>query len=147
MVKTPRDYLKYWKVIRQYYKAKYNLTQSDLDVLLFMHNEGRFNRDRFQEFARVLSWDRLRFDKMLKDGWFEIFRFRTKNLKTIYNMSDKGRNLVNDIYRKLAGEEIPMTTVSNPMLKRKAKQSEKVYIDMITEMNKFIRQQRHQTHE
>ena len=89
----------------------------------------------------------MRFQRLHKDGWFEIFRFRTKNLKTIYEMTSKAKNLVSEVYRKLNGEEIPMSRVANPMLRRNAKQSEKVYIDMIKEMNEFIRQQRHQTPE
>lgn len=147
MTKTPRGYMKYWKVIRQYIKARYKLSQADLDVLLFMYDEGRFTRDRFDEFARVLTWDKVRFQKLMREGWFEVFRHRIKNMKVIYEMTSKGKNLVNEVYRKLNGEEIPMSRVANPMLRRNAKHSEKVYIDMIKEMNEFIRQQRHQTPE
>ena len=41
------DYLKYWKVIRQYVKVKYELTQSDLDMLLFLYSEKYFDRAKF----------------------------------------------------------------------------------------------------
>lgn len=147
MPKTPRNYLKYWKVVRQYMKAKHELSQADLDVLLFMHSEKYFTRERFDKYNRILTWDRLRFDSLLKRGWFEVFRPKEGRKRTIYSMSQKGHLVVADIYRKLAGEEIPMAKSNNPMVLRKAKYSHKVFKDMIKDMNDFVRQQRHQTPE
>jgi hypothetical protein len=147
MPTTPQNYLKYWKVIRQYYKAKHKLTQSDLDVLLFLHTEKYFTRERFDRYNRILSWDRLRFESLLKRGWIEVFRPKEGRKRTVYNMSEKGMYLINDIYRKLAGQEIPMNRTNNPMVLRRAKYSHKVYLDMIKDMNEFIQQQRHQPRE
>ena len=62
------DYLKYWRVVRYYVKAKYNLSQADLDILLFLYSESYFSRDKFAEFDSLLSWNETRFDKLLKDG-------------------------------------------------------------------------------
>ncbi len=70
------DYLKYWRVIRQYIKVKYGLTQSDLDIILFLNSEGYFDKDKFSEFDSILSWDEQRFNKLLRDGWIEVFRKR-----------------------------------------------------------------------
>jgi hypothetical protein len=147
MQKTPRNYLKYWKVIRQYYKTKFGLLQADLDVLLFMFSERYFTRERFKKFDKILTWDRWRFDKLLKDGWFEVFRPKEGKKRTVYKMSDKGINVVKDIYRKLNGDEIPMTACNNPMFKRKVKYTDKVYKNMIIEMNKSIQQERRGPHE
>jgi hypothetical protein len=63
------DYLKYWRVIRQYIKIKYNLTQSDLDILLFLKSESYFSKDKFLEFDEILSWDKQRFEKLRQQGW------------------------------------------------------------------------------
>ena len=70
------DYLKYWRVVRYYIKSKHGLTQADLDVLLFLYSEKYFDKDKFQEFNELLSWDVKRFDKLLKDKWIEVFRKR-----------------------------------------------------------------------
>ena len=51
------DYLKYWRVIRQFVKVKYNLSQSDLDILLFLYSEKYFDRGKFDEFDNILGWD------------------------------------------------------------------------------------------
>jgi hypothetical protein len=142
MTKTPRNYLKYWRVIRQYYKAKFGLSQADIDILLFMYSEGYFTKRRFDEFDRLVCWDKDRFSVMKRKGWFELFKASIGNKPAIYQMSDKAKLIVADIYRKLNGEELPMHNKRNPMLKRSAKYSEKIYIDMIVEMNSFIQQQR-----
>jgi hypothetical protein len=147
MTKIPRDYLKYWKVVRQFYKAKHGLSQAELDVLLFLYTEGYFDRERFAEFNNILVWDKDRFNKMLRDGWIEMFRGRTKNKRAIYQLSDRGNNIVKDIYRKLNGEEIPTSLSQNPMFLKNVKYTDKVYRNMIKEMNDFTRQQRHQTPE
>jgi hypothetical protein len=68
------DYLKYWRVIRQYIKARYELSQADLDMLLFLYSEGYFGKDKFREFAQLVSWDVNRFDRLLTQGWIENFR-------------------------------------------------------------------------
>lgn len=147
MSETPKNYLKYWKVIRQYYKTKYGLLQADLDVLLFMYSEGYFTRERFDRYDNILTWDKYRFDRLLKKGWFEIFRPKEGKKRTIYKMSRQAKSVVSDIYRKLNGEEIPTSRWNNPMFKRRAKFSDKVYKNMIIEMNKSIQQQRRQSPE
>ena len=47
------DYLKYWRVIRYFIKAKYDLTTADLDMLLFLKSEGRFDKDKFDDFNEM----------------------------------------------------------------------------------------------
>lgn len=148
MPQVPYNFLKYYKVIRQYYKSKFKLSQADLDVLLFMYSEGYFTRRKFKRYDKLLPWDKKRFEDLMNRGWFEIFRPREGNKATIYNMTDKGKLLVRDLYRKLNGQDIPVSSTNNPMmLKRKVRYSEKIYKDMIIEMNKANRQQRHQTPE
>ena len=73
------DYLKYWRVVRYYVKAKYGLSTPDLEMLLFLNGEKYFDKDKFHEFNKLISWDRHRFDRLLRDGWIEVFRKRSKN--------------------------------------------------------------------
>jgi replicative DNA helicase len=137
------DYLKYWRVIRQYVKIKYNLTQADLDMILFLYSEKYFDRDKFKEFDSLLGWDVMRFQRLLKEQWIVIFRKRLKNHKVVYQISDKSVNLVRLIYKKLSGEEIPVSVSHNKMFAKNVAYSDKVYREMILEMNKVIKQQRH----
>ena len=140
------DYLKYWRVIRYFIKAKYGLNQADLDMLLFLNSEDIFSRDKFKEFDNILAWDVSRFERLRKDGWIEIFRNRMGKRKALYQLSYKTQRVITSIYKKLNGEEIS-TSGNNPMFARNVSYSDKVYKNMIIEMNKFIKQQRHHSPE
>ena len=134
------NYLKYWRVVRYWVKAKYGLTTGELDMLLFLYSEDYFSKDKFNEFDELLSWNVNRFDKLLRDKWIEVFRKRSGKEKALYQLSYKAKRVINSIYKKLNGEEIP-TSKDNPMFLRKVSYSDKVYRNFIIEMNKFIKQQ------
>lgn len=137
------DYLKYWRVIRQYIKTKYGLTQSDLDMLMFIYTEKYFSKARFDEFSRIVSWDADRFKRLKENGWIESFRKydpRT-NTRAIYQISPDGKRVVQSIYRMLKGEEMPITPKYNPMFKSNAKYMSKVYRNSIRELNSYLKQQ------
>jgi hypothetical protein len=137
------DYLKYWRVIRQYAKIKYGVSQSDLDVILFLYSEGYFGKDKFREFAQLVSWDVQRFDRLLRDGWIENFRPRKEGgYKGLYTLSFKGKRMVASIYNKLDGEEIPETGENNPMFRKNVKFTDKVYRNMIRTMNQALKQKK-----
>ena len=147
MKKTAPDYLKYWRVIRYFVKAKYKLSQADLDIILFLYSEKYFDKEKFDEFDELLSWDVKRFNRLLKDGWIQSFRKKVGNRRNVYQLSYKASRMVHSIYQKLNGEEIPVSNNTNPMFLRKVNYADKVYRNMIKEMNAFTRQQRHQTPE
>ena len=136
------DCLKYWRVIRYFIKQKYGLTTGDLDMLLFLYSEDIFSKEKFEEFDNLLSWDEDRFDRLLRDGWIEVFRRRRKKFKTLYGLTFKTQRVISSIYKKLSGEEIPMAQTSNPIFAKNVKFTDKVYRKMIIEMNDTIRQQR-----
>ena len=142
MKSKANDCLKYWRVIRYFIKAKHGLTTGDLDMLLFLYSEDIFSKAKFEEFDNILSWDVDRFNRLLRDGWIEVFRKRRKKYKTLYGLSFKTQRVINSIYKKLSGEEIPTSLSSNPMFAKNVKFSDKVYRKMILEMNASIRQQR-----
>lgn len=139
------DYLKYWRVIRQFIKVKHGLTQSDLDMLLFLKSEEYFSKDKFKEFASLIGWDRNRFEKLRQLGWIEVFRKRMGKRKALYQLSQKGKRVTTSIYKYLNGKEIPTSNDGNPMFLRNVSYTDKVYRNFIIQMNAFIKQQRHQT--
>jgi len=147
MKSYPEDYLKFWRVISYYFKSKHGLTQAELDTILFLYSEKYFDRDKFQEFNELLSWNAQRFDRLQNDGWISVFRKRVGKRKTIYELSYKAVNMCKDIYRKLNGEEIPVSLSQNSMFLKNVSYFDKVYRNMIKEMTAFTRRQRHQTHE
>lgn len=138
------DYLKYYRVIRYYMKIKYNLSSTDLDMLLFLYSERYFSRQKFKEFDELLRWDVKRFQRLVSEGWIDVFRAHYQNVHAIYQLSIKGKRMIISIYKKLNGEEIPVSQSNNKMFAKNVKYTDKVYRNMIKEMNAFTKQQRHQ---
>ena len=118
------------------------LKAGDLDMLLFLYSEKYFGKQKFNEFNELLPWDVKRFNKLLRDGWITVFRKRQGNKKTLYEISYKGKRMISSIYKKLSGEEIPMGESANPMFAKNVSYTDKVYRNMIKQMNKEIREQR-----
>lgn len=143
--KPKEDYLKYWRVIRYFMQAKYKISSSDIELLLFLYSEKYFNKSKFYEFDQLISWDRKRFKRLIDDDWIIVFRKKKGKQTTLYEMSYKGRRMIGTMYKKLNGEELPEGKVCNPLFSKDTNYTDKLYRDMIIEMNKFIRQQRHQT--
>lgn len=137
-MKSPQnDYLKFWRVIRYYMKSKYQVSQADLDIILFLYSEGYFGEDRFNEFAELVTWEVHRFERLRRDGWIELFRRKTTTRKALYQLTNKARNMVFDIYRKLNGEEIPSSLSANKMFHKNVCYNDKVYRNMIIQMNAY----------
>ena len=111
-------------------------------MLLFLYSEKYFGKDRFDEFDELLGWDATRFFRLQKEGWIVKFRNRVGNRKALYQLTIKTTRMIQSIYRKLNGEEIPVSNSYNKMFHKNVSYSDKVYRDMIIEMNKVIKQHR-----
>ena len=141
-------YLKYWKVVRKFIKSKYNLSQAELDMLLFLRDEEYFNKDKFVQFNNLLKFNKRRFKELHANGWIQTIRPYDGKNKALYAVSYKTKRLVNSIYKKLSGEVFPVTQVNNNnMFKANIEYSDKVHRNMILKLNKAIKQQQHHSPE
>jgi hypothetical protein len=123
-------------------KAKHELSQADLDILLFLYSEGYFGKEKFDYFSELVSWDKDRFDSLLRRAWLERFRRKGSDGKALYCLSDKAKRVIRDIYRKLEGEEIPTSLSYNSMFLKNVSYNDKVYRNMILQMNAYYREQK-----
>jgi len=139
----PRNYLKYYRVIRYFFCTKYKITYPDLELLFFLYSEKYFSREDFDGYNELFSWNEHKFYRLTNDGWIDTFRKKENGKRTIYKVSYKGARMIESFYKKLAGEEIPESPSSNPLFLKNVKYTDKVYRNMIKEMNSFIRQQRY----
>ena len=140
-VMPDHDYLKYWRVIRFWVKTTYNIGTPDLDMLLFLYSEQIFNKSKFEEYNQLMSWDEKRFRMLLRDGWIHVWRKKQGKETTLYELTYKAKRMINNVYKKLNGEEIPEST--NPLFKHDASYMQKVFKKYIKKLNKSIKQQRH----
>ena len=143
MSKIPKDYLKYYRIIFYYYRRKYDVSQQELDMLLFLYSEGYFDYIKIKDYQGILSWNKNRIKTMIEKGLIEIFREKPRT-RRLYQLSKKGRNIVNGIYEKLNGDRVPATYTNNPMFAKNVSYSDKVYKQMIKKMNEARKLQQHQ---
>tara|TARA_R100000935_G_scaffold4543_1_gene10815 strand:- start:3965 stop:4435 length:471 start_codon:yes stop_codon:yes gene_type:complete len=139
--RTPpdNDFLKYWRVIRHWVKAKYGLNTSDLEMLLFLYSEQIFNKTKFKEYEQLMSWDQVRFSSLLKNKWIHVWRKKQGSETTLYELTYKGKKAINTIYKKLNGEELSEIYVNNPLFRKDASYMDKVHRNMILKMNEEIK--------
>jgi len=92
------NYLKYWRVIRKFAQVQYELTQCDLDMLLFLYSEKYFGRDKFDEFDKLLGWDVMRFQRLVKKEWIVKFRNQVGKRKALYKLTHKAESMIQSLY-------------------------------------------------
>jgi len=137
-VEPSHDYLKYWRIIRYWVKAKYGLTTPDLEMLLFLYSEHLFKKTDFKEYEEIMSWDVNRFDRLLRDGWIHVWRKRRGKERALYELTYKSKRIIDTIYKKLNGQEI---SERNPLFNKNVSYSDKVYRNAIKKLNEAIKQQ------
>lgn len=109
---TPKDLkdmnlLKYYRLVRRWACKTYNLTDADLELLIYLDCKDFFTRNEFMDGTYTYSWDKDRWGKLRKDGWIDVFkeRNRTSSKYAVYKVSKKGKLLIRRIYRILLAEE------------------------------------------
>tara|TARA_R110002012_G_scaffold82623_5_gene208712 strand:- start:341 stop:757 length:417 start_codon:yes stop_codon:yes gene_type:complete len=135
--------MKFWRVIRYWAKAKYNISTPDIDMILFLYSEDYFNKTKFKEFEQLMSWDVKRFDKLLAANYIQVWRKGYGKHTTLYELSHKGKTIARTIYRKLNGEEIAESPGINPLFRKDVSFTDKLYRNSIKKLNEFIKQQRY----
>jgi len=130
------DFLKHWRVARYYIKRKYKITQSDLEILLFLYSEGRFTKKIFKDYSSVFEWEHQRFKRLQNEGWIVVWRKQHGRSHSVYELSHKAKTLVNRLYKILNGEEkIPMSSKRNPLFQKRVGFNDKVYREVIKDIN------------
>ena len=140
--KPKYDYLKYHRVIRYYILRKYEVKAADLDLMLFLYSEKYFGKKEFNHYKEIVSWEKGRFLRLLKEGRIILFREEKGRSRALYCLSEGSKRMITHMYKLLNGEEISMEYQNNPMFKKDVSYKDKVYKNMIIEMNRKIREER-----
>ena len=145
-----QDFLKYWRVVRYYVKAKYKLTTPDLEMLLFLYSEKYFSRTDFQEYEQIMAWDRNRFDRLRTNGWLDIFRKpnRKAGVGARYKLSHKAETVIKTMYRFINGSsDLSEGKRRNPLTRDDSGYSAKRYVQIIKKMNREYKKLREEKKE
>jgi len=128
-------FLKYWKVIRLWAKYNHELTTDELEVILYLYGIKLFTANQYARFDQ-----RRRFYELQKRGWINLWRDATHKRHALYELSYKGKRMVNHIYKILLGEEtIGEHETNNPIFNYKdSSQTKRRVRYLIEEMNKAV---------
>ena len=132
------DFLKYYRLISRWATKNNNLNVADLELLFYLDPIIYFTIDDFKDGTLFYSWDKDRFYRLQREGWIDktYFGGGRRGDHNKYIVTQKGKRLINKIYRILIGkEELPFSAKRNTIMKRKT-YIDKVYSQAIKKFNK-----------
>lgn len=130
------NFLKYYRVVSYYIKNKYELSTSELDMILFLYDEDIFTKETFNDFAATMSWNKGRFSKMLKDGHIKKWRDRKQTQRSnLYELTFQSKRICSHMYKKLTQEEVISENPYRNKIFKGSNYTDKVYKNIIRKMN------------
>jgi len=111
--------LKHYRIIRKWACKNNNLTDADLEVLIYLDCMDLFSKYDFEQGVYSYSWDNRRWSRLLKDGWIVVWRHRNRTTQkyNIYKVSFKCKQLILRMYRIMLGEDdIPTSARRNKLI-------------------------------
>ena len=130
--------LKHYRIIRKWACKNNNLTDADLEVLIYLDCMDLFSKYDFEQGVYSYSWDNRRWSRLLKDGWIVVWRHRNRTTQkyNIYNVSFKCKQLIMRMYRIMLGQDdIPTSERRNKLIKGNS-YTDKVMTQAIYNVNK-----------
>ena len=132
------DFLKYYRLVSRWACKENSISISDLELLFYLDPIVYFTIDDFKTGTLFYTWDKERFYRLQKQGWINKSHNGggRRGDHNKYKVSQKGKLLINKIYRILIGEEdLPASAKRNKIMKRET-YIDKVYSQAIKEFNK-----------
>ena len=128
---------KYYRLVRKWACKTYDITDADLELLIYLDCKGRFTRQDFINGVYTMSWDKNRWEKLRRNDWIEVWRHRNRTsiMYSVFKTSFKCSQMISRIYRILLGEEDLPTSERSVFYKNKS-YTDKVYNKAIDDMIK-----------
>ncbi len=109
----PKDFLKYYGIIRQYVKKKYDMNTHYFEMMCFLYSEGIFNLKTMEQYNQFLPFSQNKRKNLITMGYISVFREATMTRGALYEVSMKGRAMMRDVYDRLTGEKA-IELIKNP---------------------------------
>ena len=126
---------KYYRVAAYYIKAKYDITQSELDLLCFIYDIPIFTSDDFDSFSRMVPFNYRKLNYVMQKG--HIIKWRNEGIrkKALYRISPQGKHIVTNFYKRLLGlAPFPESSRHNVVFKYR-NSTDKVMAEKMKEIN------------
>lgn len=97
------DFLRYSKMVFKWAQSTHKLSRAKLDLLLFVHPLGKFQRKEIKEIVKTLGLlGQFTFKELIEDGWIEKFDFRVRSL---FQLTTKATMLCEDMHLMCLGKK------------------------------------------
>jgi len=130
--------LKHYRIIRKWACKNNDLTDADLEVLIYLDCMDLFSKHDFEQGVYSYSWDNRRWNRLIQNGWIVVWRHRNRTTQkyNIYKVSFKCKQLIMRMYRIMLGEDdIPTSARRNKLIKG-VSYTDKVMTKAIHNVNK-----------
>ena len=130
--------LKHYRIIRKWACKNNDLSDADLELLIYFDCMGHFTKQDFKTGTYSYSWDNRRWNRLLKKGWIIVWRNRNRTTQkyNIYEVSFKCKQLISRMYRIMLGEDdIPTSERRNKLIAGNS-YTDKVLTEAIYNVNK-----------
>ncbi len=111
--------LKHYRIIRKWASKNNDLTDAELELLIYLDCIDLFTKKDFEAGVYTYSWNNRRWNKLIQNNWIEVWRHRNRSTQkyNIYKISFKGKQLIRRIYRIMLGlDDIPMSERRNKLV-------------------------------
>ena len=111
--------MKHYRIIRKWACKNNNLTDAELELLIYLDCIDLFTKKDFEAGTYTFSWNNRRWGKLIKNEWIKVWRHRNRTTQkyNIYTLSFKGKQLIIRIYRIMLGyDDIPTSERRNKLI-------------------------------
>ena len=128
-------FLKNWRIVKYYIMRKYNITQVELEIILYLYDENLFTKTDFKEFEQSMAWRKERFDQMIEKDYIRLWRKPEGRYSALYELTMKAKMICNQTYKKLTGEEHISESPHQNIVFKGERYMDKIYRKLIKKMN------------
>ena len=124
--------MKHYRIIRKWACKNNDLTDSDLELLIYLDCIDLFTIKDFKTGTYTYSWNNRRWNKLIQNDWIVVWRKRNRTTQkyNIYKVSFKGKQLIQRMYRIMLGEDdIPTSERRNSIMQGKT------YMDKVLQIS------------
>ncbi len=130
--------LKHYRIIRKWACKNNDLSDAELELLIYFDCMGHFTKHGFKIGTCSYSWDNRRWNGLVKQGWIIVWRNRNRTTQkyNIYEVSFKCKQLISRMYRIMLGDDdIPTSQRRNKLIAGNS-YTDKVLTEAIYNVNK-----------
>lgn len=134
------DFLKWIRVVFKWATAHTGLTQSRIELLLYLYSKGAFSKQEFFDYHELLGYGGpVTLKSLIESGWIiEWRKGKRGKVKGMYDLTSKAKVVCNKMHQMcVGGMDVPISRRSNPLNEKsiRDKRVNKIYTGFFKVMN------------